>query len=66
MEKDEWGSNPEHHFIKNSLGQFGKVTIFEPCNYASNVAYYHSATAICNFDDWSPNISTETKRAFVR
>ena len=26
---------------------------FEPCNYASNIAYYHTATEICAKQDWS-------------
>ena len=29
------------------------MTIFEPCNYASNVAYYHAATRICDYPDLS-------------
>ena len=24
----------------------------EPCNYVSNVAYYHSATRICQYPEW--------------
>jgi hypothetical protein len=36
-------------------GIFGSsnVTIEEPCNYASNVAYYHSATRICDYPNFS-------------
>ena len=25
----------------------------EPCNYVSNVAYYHDTTRICDYPDWS-------------
>ena len=48
--KDKWGSNPKHHFIKHTQAKFGdNVIIYEPCNYVSNVAYYHSATKICDY-----------------
>jgi hypothetical protein len=36
----------------------------EPCNYASNIAYYHSALRICEYDDW--NFDIETRRALKR
>ena len=29
------------------------MLIFEPCNYASNMAYYHSVTRTCDYPDWS-------------
>ena len=29
------------------LQDFHNITIYEPCNYASNVAYYHVVTQIC-------------------
>lgn len=29
------------------------MIMYEPCNYVSNVAYYHSATRICDYPDWS-------------
>jgi hypothetical protein len=38
-------------FLKNKAGEkFGKdkMVVYEPCNYASNVAYYHAATRICD------------------
>ena len=36
-------------------GIFGneKMEVFEPCNYASNVAYYHATTRICDYPDFS-------------
>lgn len=43
-------------FLANPLGGiFGNfnMEIYEPCNYASNVAYYHSATRICDYPDWT-------------
>lgn len=30
------------------------MLIYEPCNYASNIAYYHAATKVCEYgDNWS-------------
>ncbi len=29
------------------------MPIYEPCNYASNLAYYHTATEICAKERWS-------------
>ena len=28
------------------------IQIMEPCNYVSNVAYYHATTRICDYPDW--------------
>ena len=27
--------------------EFHGMVVYEPCNYASNVAYYHDATEMC-------------------
>jgi hypothetical protein len=40
------------------------MVVFEPCNYASNVAYYHAATRICDYPDWS--VDDETVNAHKR
>ena len=60
---DPWGqSSPalegdlppfdEYYNRKNvSFGRYGILT-YEPCNYVSNVAYYHSVTKMCNYN-WS-------------
>jgi hypothetical protein len=29
------------------------MVIFEPCNYASNISFYHQTTRICDYPDWS-------------
>ena len=65
---DHWGGctvlNPDQHRCNVSLyAEFregkqdfmgeDKVLIYEPCNYASNIAYYHSTTRICDYPDWS-------------
>ena len=36
-----------------TVQEYGSMPIFEPCNYASNVAYYHTATEICAKMDWT-------------
>jgi hypothetical protein len=54
--KDEWGNcmpGPNHDnrcpvkYLENDESMFGDVKIYEPCNYASNVAYYRAAVRIC-------------------
>ena len=35
-----------------TVQEYGSMPIFEPCNYASNLAYYHTATEICGKKDW--------------
>jgi len=46
---------PVGPYQRNVSHPFGveKMTVYEPCNYVSNVAYYRSATRICDFPDWS-------------
>jgi len=46
---------PVGPYEKNSSAPFGKegMIIYEPCNYVSNVAYYRSATRVCDYPDWS-------------
>ena len=36
-----------------TIQEFGSVSIYEPCNYASNVAYYHTVTEICDHEGWT-------------
>lgn len=40
------------------------MVIYEPCNYVSNIAYYHSATRICDYPQWS--IDSEDQKAIKR
>ena len=58
---DHWGNctfdqpNPRctaEHYRENKTGSFGpeKVLVYEPCNYASNIAYYHSALRACDYN----------------
>lgn len=30
-----------------------KMLAMGPCNYVSNIAYYHSVTKICDYSEWS-------------
>ena len=45
---DSWGSVNGSWYEYNPRRQdFHNMTIYEPCNYASNMAYYHDATEMC-------------------
>jgi len=43
------------------------MLVHEPCNYVSNLAYYHSATRVCDYPDWSLPVEyrRELKRGFM-
>ena len=43
------------------------IQIMEPCNYVSNVAFYHSTTRICDYPDWkiSKDAVNAQKRSFA-
>ena len=54
-ESDEWRQDcnrtpREEYWMENNctVQQYGDMTIWEPCNYASNMAYYHSVLEICS------------------
>lgn len=34
------------------IQEFGNVSIWEPCNYVSNLAYYRTTTEICARQNW--------------
>ncbi len=36
-----------------TVQEYGDMLIFEPCNYASNLAYYHTVTEICGHKSWT-------------
>jgi len=56
-------------YMRHTPGLFGKdnMIVYEPCNYVSNVAYYHSATRICDYPLWTLNEEyiKEFKRGFL-
>ena len=46
---DPWGESGTVYLEQNATNsEFLNMTIYEPCNYASNVAYYHDVTEFCN------------------
>lgn len=49
---------------QNKPKYFGDVLIYEPCDYASNVAYYHSVMRLCDYPDWT--VSDEYRKAIKR
>ena len=67
--RDEFGNksncanNEYYRFQPEPFGQ-ENMQIFEPCNYVSNVAYYHSATRICQYPEWFSGV--ETAKALKR
>ena len=52
---DNWISCTRSKWFENNctIQEYGQMPIWEPCNYASNVAYYHTATEICNRKQWN-------------
>ena len=42
-------------FVENNCNvqNYGNVPIWEPCNYASNIAYYRAVVQICERQKWS-------------
>ena len=51
-ESDTWGSVNGSWYEYNPRPQdFHGMIIYEPCNYASNMAYYHDATEMCHNRD---------------
>jgi len=57
---------PVGPYQRSTPHEFGveKMTVYEPCNYVSNVAYYRSATRICDYQDWT--IDTKQVNALKR
>lgn len=43
-----------HNWIRSTPELFGpeKIEMIEPCNYVSNVAYYHAANSVCNYPEF--------------
>jgi hypothetical protein len=60
-EPDPWGDFSfflEYYKSKETYIGRHRIKTLEPCNYASNVALYHTLVSICNRrDEWT--ISTE-------
>ena len=56
-------------YKETEIGLFGQeeLIIYEPCNYVSNLAFYHSATRICDYPKWSLEVDQikAVKRSFT-
>jgi len=56
---DTWGSClgsghcHRYHEQNLTVQDYHNIGIYEPCNYASNLAYYHVVTMICDNKEWS-------------
>jgi len=56
---DTWGSClgnghcHQYHEQNLTVQEYHSIGIYEPCNYASNLAYYHVVTMICDNQEWS-------------
>merc|ERR1712038_744651 len=52
-------------FEKNcTVQEYGQMPIWEPCNYASNLAYYHTVTEICAKEEW--NVPLDDVKAMAK
>ena len=66
---DTWGSCIDtghchkYHEQNLTVQEYHSIGIYEPCNYASNVAYYHVVTSICDYQDWSLSSSYQLAMA---
>lgn len=66
---DAWGSNTTPYSEYNAtvfpLAGGGSILVYEPCNYASNVAYYHLAVSLASpRHQWS--LPTSVTRALAQ
>lgn len=74
--KHDYKGNPDYwnvcchnwqEYADSPAGEyFNKELVYEPCNYASNVAYYHSVVKMCDYPDWHADKNTvrDLKRSF--
>jgi len=50
---DGWGRSPSLYKERNTTHlRFKDITIYEPCNFASNMAYYYMASGVCEYRYW--------------
>ena len=58
---DTWhdGIGPALDLLRKDTAFFGegedKYKVWQPCNYVSNVPYYHDVTRICDLETWNSN-----------
>jgi len=52
--RDSWGGNPSLFSERNKTNlRYENLEIIEPCNVASNIAYYFMAQGVCEYRYWS-------------
>jgi len=67
---DTWGSClgnghcHQYHEQNLTIQTYHNISIYEPCNYASNIAYYHVVVGICKYQHWS--VSSEYTLAMAQ
>lgn len=49
----KWSEIMSIWYMNDPFKAYGQMPIYEPCNYASNIAYYHTATEICAREGWN-------------
>jgi len=56
-------------WLRDTPEPFGaeKIIMYEPCNYVSNVAYYHAANRICTYPEFASgeDYQKALKRSFA-
>ena len=73
--EDHWGEcslyDPHSNcgswmWLRHTPELFGreKIIMYEPCNYVSNIAYYHSTTRTCSYPEFASGV--EYQRAIKR
>jgi len=70
---DTWGSClgnghcHEYHEQNLTIQDYQGIGIYEPCNYVSNLAYYHVVTSICENTQWNvdPSYQKAMAQAFT-
>ena len=64
---DSWGGT-DTPFLEGKKSsnwkEMGGILMYEPCNYVSNVAYYHSMMRVCEYPMWNAN--STLKQAYKR
>lgn len=61
--KDIWGWNEYKQGKQATIGRYN-MTVYEPCNHVSNLAFHHATTKICDYPNWS--IDVESRRSMKR
>lgn len=64
---DRWTEGYNRHYKVFGNGTDREMLIMEPCNYVSNVAYYHTVMRTCEYPTWNypPEYTKAFKRSFV-